>query len=48
MLSPSEKKPPSLWAIGKEAMSRDVRRGIAAAVALLKVFGAALHKSRAT
>jgi uncharacterized protein YjgD (DUF1641 family) len=45
VLSPSEDKPASLWAIGKEAMGPDARRGMAAAVGLLKVLGAALNKS---
>jgi uncharacterized protein YjgD (DUF1641 family) len=48
VLSPPEKVPPSLWVIGKEAISRDARRGIAAAVGLLKAFGAALNKSMTT
>jgi uncharacterized protein YjgD (DUF1641 family) len=37
---------PSLLAIGKQATSKDARRGMAAAVGLLKVFGAALSKQQ--
>jgi uncharacterized protein YjgD (DUF1641 family) len=37
-------KPPSLLALGKQATSTDARRGMAAAVGLLTVFGAALNK----
>jgi hypothetical protein len=44
LLTPPEGKPPSLWAIGKEAMSDDARLGMATAVGLLNVFGAALRK----
>ena len=44
LLSPSENKAPSLWRIAKETMSPDARRGMAAAVGLLSVFGAALHE----
>jgi uncharacterized protein YjgD (DUF1641 family) len=44
LLSPSESKAPSLWTIAKETMSPDARRGMAAAVGLLSVFGAALRE----
>jgi uncharacterized protein YjgD (DUF1641 family) len=37
-------KAPSLLALGKQATSKDARRGMAAAVGLLNVFGAALSK----
>jgi uncharacterized protein YjgD (DUF1641 family) len=37
-------KAPSLMALGKQATSKDARRGMAAAVGLLNVFGAALSK----
>lgn len=46
--SPSAKEP-SLWQLGKEATGKDARRGMAAAVELLTVFGAALaERSAAT
>jgi uncharacterized protein YjgD (DUF1641 family) len=40
------KQPPSLLALGKQAASKDARRGMAAAVGLLNVFGAALSKEQ--
>ena len=40
------KEPPSLLALGKQAASKDARRGLATAVELLKVFGAALSKQQ--
>ena len=43
LLSPSQNKPPSLWKIAKGALGADARMGIAAAVGLLSVFGAALR-----
>ena len=38
------KETPSLLAIGKQAASKDARRGLATAVGLLNLFGAALNK----
>jgi uncharacterized protein YjgD (DUF1641 family) len=38
------KEAPSLLALGKQTASKDVRRGMVAAVGLLKVLGAALSK----
>jgi uncharacterized protein YjgD (DUF1641 family) len=38
---------PSLLAIGKQAASKDARRGMAAAVGLLSIFGEALHAQQA-
>ncbi len=37
---------PSLLAIGKRAASKDARRGLAAAVGVLNLFGAALNSSK--
>jgi uncharacterized protein YjgD (DUF1641 family) len=42
-----DSRTPSLLDIGKQAMSKDARRGIATAVGLLNVFGAALNKQQA-
>ncbi len=41
------KDSPSLMAIGKQAASKDARRGMAAAVGLLSVFGEALNAQKA-
>jgi uncharacterized protein YjgD (DUF1641 family) len=38
------KEPPSLLALGKQAASKDTRRGMAAAMGLLNAFGAALSQ----
>lgn len=46
LLAPSNEKPPSLWSIWKQARSEDGRRGLAAAVGLLQVLGAALHRDK--
>jgi len=46
LISGPESKPPSLWALGQEAMSKDARMGMATAVGLLNVFGAALRKQQ--
>ena len=46
LLAGTESKAPSLWALGKEAMSEDARMGLATAIGLLNVFGAALRKQR--
>ena len=43
VLSSVSKETPSLLSIGKQATSKDARRGIAAAVGLLNVFGEALN-----
>jgi uncharacterized protein YjgD (DUF1641 family) len=40
------KEIPSLLALGKQATSKDARRGMATAVALLNVFGAGLNKQQ--
>ena len=47
LISAPESKPPSLWALGRQAMSQDARVGLATAVGLLNVFGAALRKPQA-
>ena len=44
----SDKEVPSLWAIGKQATTKDARRGMATAVGLLNVFGAALNGQKGT
>src|SRR5260370_86742 len=46
VISNAGKETPSLLAIGKQATSQDARRGMAAAVGLLAVFGAALGKQQ--
>lgn len=40
-------EPPSLISIAKQASSRDARRGMAAAVGLLNIFGEALNAQKA-
>jgi uncharacterized protein YjgD (DUF1641 family) len=40
------KETPSLLALGKQAASKDARRGLAMAVGLLNLFGAALNKQQ--
>jgi uncharacterized protein YjgD (DUF1641 family) len=40
------KETPSLLALGKQAASKDARRGLATAVGLLNVFGAALSNQQ--
>jgi uncharacterized protein YjgD (DUF1641 family) len=40
------KETPSLLALGKQAASKDARRGLATAVGLLNLFGAALNKQQ--
>jgi uncharacterized protein YjgD (DUF1641 family) len=44
VLAGAGKETPSLLALGKEAASKDARRGLATAVRLLNVLGAALSK----
>jgi uncharacterized protein YjgD (DUF1641 family) len=44
VLAGAGKEPPSLLALGKQAASKDTRRGMAAAVGLLNAFGAALSQ----
>jgi len=46
VISNAGKETPSLLTIGKQATSRDARRGMAAAVGLLAVFGTALGKQQ--
>ncbi len=46
VISNAGKETPSLLAIGKQATSKDARRGMVAAVGLLAVFGAALGKQQ--
>jgi len=47
VISNAGKDAPSLLAIGKQATSKDARRGMAAAVGLLNVFGEALNAQEA-
>jgi uncharacterized protein YjgD (DUF1641 family) len=46
LLTPSASKAPSLWALGKRALGENARLGMAAALGLLEVFGAALRKTK--
>jgi uncharacterized protein YjgD (DUF1641 family) len=46
VLAGADKEIPSLLALGKQAASKDARRGMAAAVGLLGAFGAALSKQQ--
>jgi uncharacterized protein YjgD (DUF1641 family) len=46
MIEEAGKETPSLLALGKQAASKDARRGLATAVGLLNVFGAALSKQQ--
>jgi uncharacterized protein YjgD (DUF1641 family) len=46
VLAGADKEPPSLLALGKQAASKDARRGMATAVGLLNVLGAALSKQQ--
>jgi uncharacterized protein YjgD (DUF1641 family) len=46
VLAGAGKEAPSLLALGKQAASKDARRGLATAVGLLNVFGAALNKQQ--
>jgi uncharacterized protein YjgD (DUF1641 family) len=46
VLAGAGKEAPSLLALGKQAASKDARRGLATAVGLLNVFGAALSKQQ--
>ena len=43
VISNAGKETPSLFAIGKQATSKDARRGMAAAMGLLELLGKALH-----
>jgi len=47
VISNSGRNAPSLLAIGKQATSKDARRGMAAAVGLLTAFGEALNAQQA-
>jgi len=44
VIAVADKETPSLLALGRQAISKDARRGMATAVGLLNVFGAALSK----
>ena len=46
MIEEAGKETPSLLALAKQATSEDARRGLATAVGLLNVFGAALSKQQ--
>jgi uncharacterized protein YjgD (DUF1641 family) len=46
VISNAGKETPSLFAIGKQATSKDARRGMAAAVSLLQLLGKALHSQQ--
>jgi uncharacterized protein YjgD (DUF1641 family) len=46
VIAEAGKEPPSLLALGKQAVSKDARRGMATAVGLLNIFGAALSKQQ--
>jgi uncharacterized protein YjgD (DUF1641 family) len=46
VMSNAGKKTPSLFAIGRQADSKDARRGMAAAVSLLELLGKALHSQQ--
>jgi uncharacterized protein YjgD (DUF1641 family) len=46
ILSAPERKPHSLLAIGKDAMSEDARVGLATAVRVLKVLGSSLREEK--
>jgi uncharacterized protein YjgD (DUF1641 family) len=46
IIADAGEEPPSLLSIGKMATSKDARRGIATAVGLLNVFGAALNTAK--
>jgi uncharacterized protein YjgD (DUF1641 family) len=46
VLAGGANKPPSFWQIWKRATTEDARRGMATAVGLLNLFGAALRKQK--
>lgn len=46
LFSEAHQEPPSLVALAQQALSKDARRGIAATVGLLQLFGAALHATQ--
>jgi uncharacterized protein YjgD (DUF1641 family) len=46
VISNAGKETPSLFTIGKQATSKDARRGMAAAVSLLELLGKALHSQQ--
>jgi uncharacterized protein YjgD (DUF1641 family) len=46
VVSNAGKETPSLFAIGKQAASKDARRGMVAAVSLLELLGKALHSQQ--
>ena len=43
LLAESDEKSPSLLRMGRDALSKDARRGLSVAIGLLNVFGAALR-----
>jgi hypothetical protein len=47
LLAKADQEPPSLFALVRQALSRDARHGIAASVGILQLFGAALHAAQA-
>ena len=47
IIADAGKETPSLFSIGKLATSKDARRGMATAVGLLNIFGAALNAEKA-
>jgi uncharacterized protein YjgD (DUF1641 family) len=47
VIAQAGKEPPSLFAIGKQATSKEARRAMAVAMGLLNVIGAALEKPQA-
>ena len=46
LFSGARAKPPSIWQIWKRATTDDARRGIATAIGLLNLFGAALRRQK--
>lgn len=46
LFAKAQQEPPSLFAMAREAMSEDARRGIAVAIGLLQLFGAALQSAQ--
>jgi uncharacterized protein YjgD (DUF1641 family) len=46
VISKAGEETPSLFAIGKQASSKDARRGMAAVVSLLELLGKALHSQQ--
>ena len=46
LFAKSAQEPPSLFAIARQVLSKDARRGVAAGVGLLQLFGAALQAAQ--